>query len=43
MRLRRLTAPAFSRRVMDQIEANIRDSVTGIFDEITNLMVRTGA
>jgi cytochrome P450 len=34
MRLRRLTAPAFSRRVMDQIEASIRDSVTGIFDEI---------
>jgi len=34
MRLRRLTAPAFSRRVMDKIEARIRDSVTGIFDEI---------
>jgi cytochrome P450 len=34
LRLRRLTAPAFSRRVMDQIEARIRDSVTGIFDEI---------
>jgi cytochrome P450 len=34
MRLRRLTAPAFSRRVMDKIEANIRDSVVGIFDEI---------
>jgi cytochrome P450 len=36
MRLRRLTAPAFSRRVMDKIEASIRDSVTGIFDEIEN-------
>jgi cytochrome P450 len=36
MRLRRLTAPAFSRRVMDQIEANIRDSVTAIFDEIAS-------
>jgi len=36
MRIRRLTAPAFSRRVMDKIEANIRDSVTGIFDEIEN-------
>jgi cytochrome P450 len=34
MRLRRLTAPAFSRRVMDQIEVSIRDSVSGIFDEI---------
>jgi cytochrome P450 len=34
MRLRRLTAPAFSRRVMDQIEASIRDTVAGIFDEI---------
>jgi cytochrome P450 len=34
MRLRRLTAPAFSRRVMDQIEASIRDAVAGIFDEI---------
>ena len=34
MRLRRLTAPAFSRRVMDQIEARIRDSVAGVFDEI---------
>jgi cytochrome P450 len=34
MRLRRLTGPAFSRRVMDQIEASIGDSVTGIFDEI---------
>ena len=29
MRLRRLTAPAFSRRVMDQIEASIRDSDRG--------------
>jgi cytochrome P450 len=36
MRFRRLTAPAFSRRVMDQIEVSIRDSVTGIFDEIEN-------
>jgi cytochrome P450 len=36
MRLRRLAAPAFSRRVMDQIEASIRDSVAGIFDEIEN-------
>jgi cytochrome P450 len=34
MRLRRLTAPAFSRRVMDQIEDSIRDGVLGIFDEI---------
>jgi cytochrome P450 len=34
MRLRRLTAPAFSRRVMDQIEASIRDAVVAIFDEI---------
>jgi cytochrome P450 len=34
MRLRRLTAPAFSRRVMDQIEDNIRDGVLAIFDEI---------
>jgi cytochrome P450 len=34
MRLRRLTAPAFSRRVMDQIEASIADAITGIFDEI---------
>ena len=34
MRLRRLTAPAFSRRVMDQIEASIRDAVERIFDEI---------
>ena len=36
LRLRRLTAPAFSRRVMDKIEAKIKDSVTGIFDEIEN-------
>jgi cytochrome P450 len=36
MRLRRLTAPAFSRRVMDQIEASIRDAVVDIFDEIEN-------
>lgn len=36
MRLRRLTAPAFSRRVMDQIEVSIRDTVVGIFDEIEN-------
>jgi cytochrome P450 len=33
-RLRRLTAPAFSRRVMDQIEEKIRDNIIGIFDEI---------
>jgi cytochrome P450 len=33
-RLRRLTAPAFSRRVMDQIEEKIRDNITGLFDEI---------
>src|SRR5882762_3225119 len=32
LRLRRLTAPAFSRRVMGQIEETIRDSVTGLFD-----------
>ncbi|MBL7488539.1 cytochrome P450 [Frankia sp. AgB1.9] len=36
MRLRRLTAPAFSRRVMDRIEERIRDAVVGIFDEIEN-------
>jgi cytochrome P450 len=36
MRLRRLTAPAFSRRVMDQIEAGIREAVAGVFDEIEN-------
>jgi len=36
LRLRRLTAPAFSRRVMGQIEETIRDSVTGLFDEIAN-------
>ena len=36
MRLRRLTAPAFSRRVMDQIEASIRETVVDIFDEIEN-------
>jgi cytochrome P450 len=35
-RLRRLTAPAFSRRVMDQIEDRIRDTIAGIFDEIEN-------
>lgn len=34
MRLRRLTAPAFSRKVMDQIEDRIRDTISGIFDEI---------
>src|ERR1700744_4439502 len=34
MRLRRLTAPAFSRRVMDQIEASVREAVVEIFDEI---------
>ena len=36
MRLRRLTAPAFSRRVMDQIEAGIRETVVDIFDGIEN-------
>ncbi|WP_204805849.1 cytochrome P450 [Mycobacterium riyadhense] len=34
MRLRRLTAPAFSRRVMDKIEDNIRCTVVGVFNEI---------
>lgn len=34
LRLRKLTAPAFSRRVMDQIESSIRDSIVEIFDEI---------
>ncbi len=34
LRLRRLTNPAFSRRVMDKIEANIADAIAGIFDEI---------
>jgi cytochrome P450 len=34
LRLRRLTAPAFSRRVMGLIEDRIRDAITGIFDEI---------
>jgi cytochrome P450 len=34
LRLRRLTAPAFSRRVMDKIEEDIRGSVVGVFDEI---------
>ncbi len=34
MRLRRLTAPAFSRKVMDLIEHRIRDSIVGVFDEI---------
>lgn len=35
-RVRRLSAPAFSRRVMDKIESRIRDSVVGVFDEIEN-------
>lgn len=35
-RFRRLTAPAFSRRVMDDIEARIRSSIVAIFDEIEN-------
>jgi cytochrome P450 len=35
-RLRRLTAPAFSRRVMDEIELRIKDTIVGIFDEIDN-------
>jgi cytochrome P450 len=34
LRLRRLTNPAFSRRVMDKIEARIADAIAGIFDEI---------
>ncbi|MCL2585375.1 MAG: cytochrome P450 [Streptosporangiales bacterium] len=36
MRLRRLTAPAFSRKVMDQIEVKIAETITQIFDEIDN-------
>jgi cytochrome P450 len=36
LRLRRLTGPAFSRRVMDRIEANIADAIVGVFDEIEN-------
>ena len=36
LRLRQLTAPAFSRRVMDQIEERVRDAVVGVFDEITD-------
>ncbi len=36
MRLRRLTAPAFSRKVMDLIEHRIRDSIVGVFDEIAD-------
>jgi cytochrome P450 len=35
-RLRKLTAPAFSRRVMDQIEDKIRDSISQVFDEIAD-------
>jgi cytochrome P450 len=34
LRLRRLTNPAFSRRVMDKIEASVRDTIAAIFDEI---------
>jgi cytochrome P450 len=34
MRLRQLTGPAFSRRVMDQIEAKIKSSISQVFDEI---------
>ena len=34
LRLRKLTAPAFSKRVMHQIEAKIRDLVVGCFDDI---------
>lgn len=33
-RLRKLTIPAFSRRVMDQIERRIKDNVRQVFDEI---------
>jgi cytochrome P450 len=36
LRLRRLTAPAFSRRVMDKIEVSIADAIVGIFDEIAD-------
>jgi cytochrome P450 len=36
LRLRRLTAPAFSRRVMDRIEATIADAIVDVFDEIEN-------
>jgi cytochrome P450 len=36
LRLRRLTNPAFSRRVMDKIEASIADAISGIFDEIAD-------
>jgi cytochrome P450 len=35
-RLRKLTAPAFSRRVMDRIEDRIRDSISQVFDEIAD-------
>jgi len=34
LRLRKLTLPAFSRKVMAQIDARIRDLVVGAFDEI---------
>lgn len=34
VRLRKLTQPAFSRQVMDQIEIKIRDLVSEVFDEI---------
>jgi cytochrome P450 len=36
LRLRKLTAPAFSRHVMDQIEERIRGVVSGVFDEISD-------
>lgn len=36
LRLRKLTAPAFSRRVMDKIEDKIRDVISGVFDEISD-------
>jgi cytochrome P450 len=36
LRLRKLTAPAFSRHVMDQIEDRIRDVISGVFDEISD-------
>ncbi len=34
VRLRKLTVPAFAKQVMDQIEAKIKDLITGVFDEI---------
>lgn len=34
LRMRKLTMPAFSRKVMDQIEVKIRDLIVGAFDAI---------